>query len=497
MRAPRTIRSQVRNTYARTGLDFLVNSPDGFPSDYPPGWPPGTPLWWNGLDSGGGAYPIGPNGPFASGTAGAVPAVIRATALITGPITSAPFRAMTGNEQAAEPRWLSDPMLLRPDARYPGVVLPEVRQLPRSLFWSEWLRSAIWWGVGAFLCHEDATGQPVPGLMWNIPSRTLTTERDSQGRLVWVLNSTDSERAVFDYSGRIELGAHTYRIVTLRNPHSPIDVDGNSQGVFAMSPGVYGLAAQIDNYSQGTFRTGVPAGYLKVQTPGLTQEAATKLRAGWMAAHGGDRRSIAVLNATTDFQPLQLSPVDAALDSVKRLNLADVAFSFGLDPMTLGAGLQNSATYTNLRDAWANHRDFGLAPWTAAVEGTLSALMPGTQSVRVNLDGFANPTPAERFSAWQTALDAGIVTVDEVRAAEGLPALPASDYVAPTALTQQEAVQKVYLGVANGVISVQEARQMINDAGGSLDVDAIPEQPSAAPESTTPQEGASDEPASG
>jgi HK97 family phage portal protein len=142
-----------------------------------------------------------------------------------------------------------------------------------------------------------------------------------------------------------------------------------------------------------------------------------------MAAHGGDRRSIAVLNATTDFQALNLSPVDAALDQVKRLNLADVAFSFGLDPGTLGVGLANSATYTNVRDTWTNHRDFGLAPWTAAVEDTLSAILPGSGSVRVNLDGFANPTPAERFAAWKVALDAGILTVDEVREREGLPEL--------------------------------------------------------------------------
>jgi hypothetical protein len=260
--------------------------------------------------------------------------------------------------------------------------------------------------------------------MWNVPSRVLTTERDDRGALCWVLGDTHGDRVVFDRDGRATLGPVRYRLVALRNPHSPVDEEGRSLGVFAMSPSVFALASQIDGYAQGTFRTGVPAGYLKVQTPGLTETAAGQLKSRWMAAHGGDRRSIAVLNATTDFQPLNLSPVDAALDSVKRLNLADVAFAFGLDPTTLGAGLANSATYSNVRDSWANHRDFGLAPWTAAVEDSLSALMPGAQSVRVNLDGFANPTPAERFSAWQTALAARIVTVDEVRAAEGLPPLP-------------------------------------------------------------------------
>lgn len=439
MRAPRTIRTQQRSTYARTALDFLVNDPSGFPSAYPAG--DSAALWWMGQDTGGGAYPIGPNGPYASGTVGAVPAVIRATALITGPITSAPFRAMTGTTQdEASPRWLSDPMLLRPDARYPGAVLPEVRQLPRSLFWAEWVRSAIWWGVGAFLCTEDAVGQPVPGSMWNIPSNLLSTTRDERGALCWKLGDTQGDAITFDRDGRAQVGPVRYRLVVLRNPHSPVAVDGTSLGVFAMSPSVFALAHQVDDYAQGTFRTGVPAGYLKVQTPGLTPEAAAQLKSRWMAAHGGDRRSIAVLNATTDFQPLNLSPVDAALDSVKRLNMADVAFAFGLDPMTLGVGLANSATYTNLRDAWANHRDFGLAPWTAAVEDCLSALMPGTSAVKCNLDGFANPTAAERFSAWKVALDAGIITVDEVRDREGLPPMP-PESPTPTAVpAPQEAV---------------------------------------------------------
>jgi hypothetical protein len=57
--------------------------------------------------------------------------------------------------------------------------------------------------------------------------------------------------------------------------------------------------------------------------------------------------------------------------------------------------------------------------------------MPGSGVVRVNLDGFANPTKAERFEAWKVALEAGIVTLDEVRAAEGMP--PMADVPPPAA----------------------------------------------------------------
>jgi hypothetical protein len=318
-------------------------------------------------------------------------------------------------------------MLLRADERFRATEQPEVVQLPRALFWTEFVRSAIWWGVGAFICTEDSLGQPEAGSLRIVPPRWLTAEHeggDPGAPLVWVLGD-GPDRTTFDRDGYAQIGPVRYRVVVLRNPHSPIDVEGRSLGVFELSPRVYSLASQIDTYSAGTFRSGIPAGYLKVQTPGLTQEAATQLRSRWLASHGGDRRSIAVLNATTDFQPLNLSPVDAALDQVKRLNLADVAFSFGLDPTTLGVGLGNSATYNNVRDSWANHRDFGLAPWTAALEDVLSALLPGNTTARVNLDGFANPTAQERFTAYQTAIAAGILTVDEVRALEHLPPLAA------------------------------------------------------------------------
>lgn len=432
MRQTRLTRPQSRDVFARSSGDLLVNDPDGFPSDFPP-------VWWMGIDSGGGANPIGPNGPWQSGLGSAVPAVTRATGLITGPITAAPFKVALGMLTQDAPRWLTDPMLLRPDERFPGAVSPAVTLLSRSVFWASLIRSAAWYGIGAFLCVEAADGAPLAGSLTLLPAQLLDTERNASGALVWVLGAVDGDRVTFDgddrvvfeRDGRVTIGGVRYRLVVLRNPHSPVDAAGRSRGVFAMHPGAFRLAGQVDTYAQGTFRSGIPAGYLKVHTPGLTRENADELKRRWMGAHGGDRRSIAVLNATTDFQALNLSPVDAALDQVKRLNMADVAFAFGLDPMTLGVGLNNSATYQNLRDAWENHRDFGLAPWTAALEDLLTALLPGTGSVKVNLDGFANPTARERYEAFQVALAAGIITVEEVREAEGLPPLPAAPAPAP------------------------------------------------------------------
>jgi hypothetical protein len=55
--------------------------------------------------------------------------------------------------------------------------------------------------------------------------------------------------------------------------------------------------------------------------------------------------------------------------------------------------------------------------------------------VVVNLDGFANPAAGERYSSYAVALDAGILTLDEVRALEGLPPPTPAEQAAPPAAT--------------------------------------------------------------
>lgn len=428
--ARRARRQQVltRAQYTRSTGDILVNNPDGWMSDGQHG-----PVWWLGLDSGGLASPIGPNGPWGFGASAAgLPVVTRATSLITSPLTAAPFRQIDLGDGSPQTRvrFLTDPMLLRPDARFVDNVYPAVTKLPRSEFWASWIRSACWWGVGGFICQEDQNGLPMAGTLRLVDPALLSTVRDEGGVLVWELSAgtgDPQDDAQFDRDGYLQLGRTVYRLVTLRNPHSPVDSEGRSMGVFEMNPQAFGISRQVGDYTSGTFRSGVPAGYLKVDGAvgsELTRDQADELRVTWMDHHGGDRRSIAVLNAYTEFVPLNLSPVDAALGEVKRLSIADVAYAFALSPDNLSVSLSGSATYSNVRDHFQDLKDFGLAAWIAAVEDVLSALLAGSSGVKVNLDGFANPPAADRFAAYKVAVDMGLLTIEECRQLEGLGPLP-------------------------------------------------------------------------
>jgi hypothetical protein len=339
-------------------------------------------LYYTGYDT----WPAVLNGPGQSSPE-RLPVTTRATNLIVGPLTAAPYRledALTG-EQLPTPRWLLDPMLLRPDARLVDglAAFPHTRRLTRSGFFREVVRTCIWYGIGAFVFNPSSTGEPVAGTMRQVHPGALSINSEGNWRL-----GVGNEAVDFNREGSAFIGGVEYRICVMRNPLSPVLEDGTVLGVFGLSPSAFEIASSIDSYTAGTFRSGVPAGYLRSLTPGLQQKQADELKAKWLAAHGGDRRSIAVLNSTTEFHPISYSPVDAEAVAIKRMGIGDVAMAFGLPPEVLGVSLSNSSTYVNVTDTWDRLRAFGLAPWISELEDALSALAPLGQVVQVDITAF-------------------------------------------------------------------------------------------------------------
>lgn len=318
-----------------------------------------------------------------------LPVTTRATNLIIGPLTAQPYQLLdtVNGVELPTPRWLADPMLLRPDARLVEglAAFPHTRRLTRSGFWREILRSCLWYGLGAFIFNPGATGEPIAGTMRQVHPGALSINSEGSWRLGVGNDSIDFNR---EGSAFIGTGETEYRICVLRNPLSPVAEDGTVLGVFGLSPSAFTMASSIDGYTAGTFRSGVPAGYLRTLTPGLQQTQADELKAKWMAAHGGDRRSIAVLNSTTEFHPISFSPVDAEAVAIKRMGIGDVAMAFGLPPEVLGVSLSNSSTYVNVSDTWDRLRAFGLSSWISELEDALSALVPLGQTVNVDLTVF-------------------------------------------------------------------------------------------------------------
>jgi HK97 family phage portal protein len=207
-------------------------------------------------------------------------------------------------------------------------------------------------------------------------------------------------------------------------------------GVWQQFANEIGFATSIRDYGQNMLGRGIPAGYLKVTAPDLEQGEADRLKDRWMAAHGGTRRRIAVLNATTEFHPLEIDPQAVQLAELLRLSAWEIALIYGVPPYKLGISMGYSNTYANIESASIDYVQDALLPWARRIESAIDSRLSVGTTMKVNLDGLRRADTKTRFDSYAVALSNGFMTVDEVRVLEDLPpmneveARRAADYAA-------------------------------------------------------------------
>jgi HK97 family phage portal protein len=387
---------------ATDGRDVLVNDPDGWEVDRPA-------LWWFGPAGGEGSG--GPYGnPLTTGDDPAgytnLPAVGFCTSIICDTIAGLPWEVIRGDyEKLPVPDWITDPQARRLDGRIVGAdTLDDVR-LSAVEFWAQWINAALWFGDGyVYAPVRDAAGAPKPPL-WQLHPRDVEIDAGAY----WV--------------GDVPLPAASILHLRGAGPYW----NGHGRGVIDIHGPDLGLAATIRTYAQGVFTTGVPAGYLKSAQPNLSEPDALALKKKWLAQHGGATRSIAVLNATTDFHAVSISPVDAQLSTSREWALRDVALAFHLQPYMLGVP-GDSSTYANVESRRSDLQTFTLLPWERRIESTLDAEFPRGTSLKIRTAALLRADTKTRYEAYKSA---DWMTTNEKRALEDLPPLDEPPAPAP------------------------------------------------------------------
>ncbi len=228
--------------------------------------------------------------------------------LIAGTLAGLPWRVQRGSERLDDPAWIYDPMALRWDERIHGKVKTPYPAWQMSVvdFRTDWITSALWHGDGYIYAKvRDASGQPVPPIKVIHPHQIVI----EGGRYFLRGGQTD---VLFGTGTTSEVEIPAGDLIHLRG--NPPYHNGHGSGVIDLHGAELGLAASVRSYAQGQFSSGVPTGYLKVNgtQPGTARSRSTcSRRSGWRRPARPGGRSIAVLNATTDFTPISLSPLDA------------------------------------------------------------------------------------------------------------------------------------------------------------------------------------------
>ncbi|MFJ9125711.1 phage portal protein [Streptomyces sp. NPDC102340] len=385
---------------ATDGRDIVFNGPDGWLVDAPQ-------MWWDGGGSWGDeAGPVWGNPPRGAtdGTgAASIPSVRRCTSLICDTIPGLPWYTVKDRQRFKAPTWVMDPQLKRGDGRSGASDLMPAWRFSFMEFWSTALVSLVWWGeLFLWTPLRDANGAP------KAP--------------IWILHPSavdlDERTGTYSVDG-YEFGPD--ELIVVRGFTRPGSLRG--LGVVDSYAGDFAFMTAARSFADNLLRRGVPNGYLQVTAPDLTQEAADKLKATWWEAHGGTKKQIAVLNATTNFVPIQFDAQAVELIELRRYSLLDVALMFGIPPYMLGLP-SDSSTYANVENRMTEFGQFTLLPWTRRLEDAIDNELPLGTELRINLDALRRADTATRYAAHKTGLDAGFLTVDDVREMEDLPDLP-------------------------------------------------------------------------
>lgn len=276
-------------------------------------------------------------------------------------------------------------------------------------------------------------GQTLPGFLGEITQSLAQTgnawirvPRDGAAGPVRVLDPTRCSARI-DVATGVKTITYDSLTVTDVRQLQLTHVPGEPLGQGPIQAWADGLRGAIDAHqyaAQWTKRGGRPTGILTTdQTLSADMAKEWKTAANkTMTPEGG----VAVLGSGLTYKQCYLTPAELQLLDVRKVNVISVARIFGIPArLMLTSGDGDSKTYANMEQESILFVRHTLMPYMREIEAALSELLP--DDVRFNVDGFLRPDTTTRYAAHKVAIEAGFLTIDEVRAIEGLNPLPKED----------------------------------------------------------------------
>jgi HK97 family phage portal protein len=336
-----------------------------------------------------------------------VNAIFSAVSLISDTISTLPIDAFVNRDGARVP--------FRPKPSW--VEQPDI-DIPRQAFYSSVITSLLLDGNAFIRVYSNRKGEVVNLVTLNPTSVEIV--RNGIGRLQFNVTGEDKPLTADE-------------LIYIPDLLRPGQIRGVSR-IHALKEN-FALALAMEKFAatffgQGTNLAGV------IEFPGnLTQEQADNLRSGFDSRHSGWSRSnrTGVLSGGATFKATQVDPQQSSLIESRRMAVEDVARAFNVPPHLLG--LPGTMAYASVEEnnrAWLST---SISPLVQKIEGAISPLMkryPGGENayIKFNMDALLRANMQSRMTAYSTGLQAGWLTINDVRRLEDL--FPVADAAADT-----------------------------------------------------------------
>jgi HK97 family phage portal protein len=319
--------------------------------------------------------------------------------LLADSVSTLPLHVYRGDERDPIP---TPPLLQRPSADFPEL--------------TDWL----WAVMASLLLRGNAwgviTARAGAGLL---PAQVDLVHPDHV-----TVNTSEGQPPEFRVGGEVVDGDDLWHVKAFTFPGS----------LLGLSPISYareciGLGIAAEKFGARFFREGaVPSGVIESDQR-IDQDRAEQPIAMWMKRHQGHRRPAVLSQAK--YRNISVAPEEAQFVESQKLNAAAICRLFGVPAgMMAGVELAGHDDYSSPEQRATDFLTFGLRPWPHRLERAISTLLPRAQAAHFNPGGLVKATLRERYEAHKLAIEAGFLTVNEVRELEDRPPLQEGGAVA-------------------------------------------------------------------
>lgn len=293
------------------------------------------------------------------------------------------------------------------------------------------------------------------------------------------LKPVDPSHAILEDSGSWTINGRRFPAASILHV-VPMAMPGETRGVSVVElfrRTFTGEVAAQDFQSNFYLDGGQPTTVLVNSDPDATKEDIEEMLQRYLSKVAGGRREPIALPSTIEVKTMGLTNHDSQFLESRQFAITDMANIVGVPPYFIGAP-GSSSVYSNLTDQRRDLLDVYLRGDMYAIERGFSSLLPDGLVAKFDPKSFLRMDP--RATADTLSVELQWMTVNEVRAVQGLAPVDGGDGVGPmtaSGVTQRDAgdvaklIQQMYLGVGT-VVTADEVREILNQFGAGLVVPA-------------------------
>lgn len=226
---------------------------------------------------------------------------------------------------------------------------------------------------------------------------------------------------------------------------------------------IFGIAQASEQAVTNIFRNGgKPSGVISLDRL-LTPDQRTQIRQNFSTLTTGTDERLLVLEMGSKFEAVSMSPQDIELLASRRFQLEEICRWFGV-PSVLVNDTAGSTTWgSGIQQLVMGFYKLNLRPYLEAIENSITTHLfsdadRAKYEVEFDFEGLLRADTSTRFTGYQQGINAGVLTPNEARALEYLPAKEGGDK-----------------------LLIQGAMTPIQDAGKKPEPAPVPAQPEPTP----------------